>query len=706
MYAEILLNIPFLRKSYFYKVPSPYINNIQRFCRVKVHFKEKKILGLITQVYDTLPPHLLSLNPNTIQPFEKLLDIQPVFLQEQFNLAQELSQYYASPLSEVVFTMIPKGIQTRRSKETSQKHPFFSQHVLHSLLPKQKQIYKRILSSPNNKLTQIHLVHGITGSGKTLLYIKLIQKYLEQGYGVIFLIPEITLSYQVVEQFTPIFGSQMANINSSIPKSTKWHEYKKLLDRKAKLVTGTRSAIFAPVFNLKLIIIDEEHDISYKEHKQFRYHAKEVATLRLKKTAFSTGESSKCLPTAIVLGSATPSLESYYLAKSNRIHYHTIQKRATQTSLPTIHIVSEKIGLENIISSFLQQKMEEHLHNDKQVLLLLNRRGYATHIYCNSCRNVQKCIRCSVSLIYHQKDIKSTYQMQDVAILKCHFCGYQEQFFSSTRCKICYKKTLKTVGYGTQKIEEVLEKNFPNIPFARLDKDTTRAKNYASEVLQELHEKKIKILIGTQMIAKGLDIENITLVGILNTDIGLFIPDFRSYERIFQILSQTSGRAGRHSTGGEVVFQTNNPEHYIIQTSSQNNYIKFAKIELATRQKSQQPPYKKIMRLIIESKKISRLSQAIQSIQKSINEIRHPKDLFSLLENTTINTFENIDVYGPVEAPIYKIKSKYRIHYIIKANSYRELQNFRDTLYGDFEQKKYSFNGVHMICDLNPLDLL
>ncbi|KXF72734.1 primosomal protein N', partial [Enterococcus faecalis] len=442
-----------------------------------------------------------------------------------------------------------------------------------SLNAEQQVAVETILQSVQEQQSQTYLLEGITGSGKTEVYLQVIAEVLNQGKTAIMLVPEISLTPQMVQRFKSRFGEHVAVMHSGLSQGEKYDEWRKIERGEAEVVVGARSAIFAPIENIGVIIIDEEHEASYKQEETPRYHARDLAIWR--------SEYHHC---PVVLGSATPSLESRARAQKNVYQRLRLTQRANQAAtLPTIDVVDMRQEVENgNVSSFsmsLQEKLQERLEKNEQSVLLLNRRGYSSFVMCRDCGYVLPCPNCDISLTLHM----------DSKTMKCHYCGHEERI--PYRCPNCGQDKIRYYGTGTQKVEEELQTLLPDSRILRMDVDTTRRKGAHEKILRTFGEGQADILLGTQMIAKGLDFPNVTLVGVLNADTALNLPDFRSSERTFQLLTQVSGRAGRAEKPGEVIIQSFNPEHYAIQLAKAQDYEDFYTKEMYIRHRGDYPPY-------------------------------------------------------------------------------------------------------------------
>lgn len=475
---------------------------------------------------------------------------------------------------------------------------------IHILNEDQEKAVKGILSS--DKRTS--LIHGLTGSGKTEVYLKLTEEIIKENGQVIILVPEIGLTPQMIERFKGRFKDEVSVLHSKLSMGERFDQWQKIKNGEVKIVVGARSAVFAPFSNLKMIIIDEEHDSSYRYHNALRYDTKAVAEKRM---IDSSGK--------VVLGSATPDVISYYKAEKGEYNLFKLEKRAVDGSkLPKV-IVSDMreeliAGNMSIFSEKLRFLIQDRLEKDEQIILFLNRRGFSSFVSCRSCGEVIKCDNCDISMTYHK----------NMDILRCHYCGATKKMTKT--CPSCGSKFIKQFGVGTQRVEEETLKLFPEARVLRMDRDTTIAKDSYEEIYDKLKNKEIDILIGTQMLAKGLDVENITLVGVIAADLSLFISDFRANETTFQLLTQVSGRAGRGDIDGEVVIQTYNPENYGIEFSKKANYIDFYKEEISLRKSFNYPPFVDLISIYLSSKNsfiIDKLANKILfEIGKEITNIK------------------------------------------------------------------------------------
>lgn len=518
-----------------------------------------------------------------------------------------------------------------------------------TLTDEQQQVYNSIISRINKRKQGEYLIHGITGSGKTEVYLQCIQRVIEQDRQAIMLVPEIALTPQMVERFKGRFGDRVAVMHSRLSSGERYDEWRKIREGKSQVAIGARSAIFAPFSNLGLIIMDEEHETSYKQEESPKYHARDVAIHRAHQHN-----------AVVILGSATPSLESYYAARSqaNDEFMPTlleIHGRALGSELPAVEIIDMreelKEGNRSMFSRPLHQAIEDRLEKKQQIVLLLNRRGHSTFVMCRTCGYVAECPNCDISLTYHQRSNS----------LRCHYCGHAEP--APQICPECGSEHIRYFGTGTQRVEEELAKLFPGIRVVRMDVDTTTQKGSHEKLLNQFRDKKADLLLGTQMVAKGLDFPDVTLVGVIAADSALHLPDFRAAEKTFQLLTQVAGRAGRHHLPGEVIVQTYNPEHYSVIHASRHDYGSFVREELKHRQTLGYPPYCRLALITFSHEKLALLVRIAENYTQMIKDQASKLGWLGSLERFSN---EALDVLGPVASPIPRLKNRYRFQCMIK----------------------------------------
>ncbi len=503
----------------------------------------------------------------------------------------------------------------------------------------QQEALKSIQDSVSARKFAGMLLHGVTGSGKTAVYLAGMRSVLEAGRSAILLVPEIGLTPAVAADLVQGFGDEVAILHSALSdqeRAEQWHRVKR---GDARMVVGTRSAVFAPVSDLALMIVDEEQDSSYKQEETPRYHARDVAVMR-----------AKMANAAVVLGSATPSLESYFNAKRNKYTLLELPDRVEQRPLPEVEIIDmrqefQETGHEQVISRKLAEEIRERLERREQVMVLLNRRGYSPLVLCRACGKTLECKNCAIALTHHKRSRR----------MECHYCGYTAPV--PQECVHCGSEYVYFLGTGSEKLEELLHGMFPQARIGRLDRDTVRGREDFERALNALDEGELDLLVGTQMIAKGHDIHGVTLVGVVGADIALGFPDFRAAERTFQLLTQVAGRAGRGQTPGKVVLQTYFPDHYAVQYAAAHDFAGFYEKELRFRSWMHYPPYSALANVLVRSDKLDEALRWSGVLGKWFEKTRH----------------EGIRVLGPAAAPILRLKRDYRYHFVLKSASREKL---------------------------------
>ncbi|EAE7093671.1 primosomal protein N' [Listeria monocytogenes] len=551
------------------------------------------------------------------------------------------------------------------SRDPYENHQFEKSESL-QLLPDQQTACEKITAATDQ---EAFLIHGVTGSGKTEIYLQTIEAKLKEGKEAIVLVPEISLTPQMVERFKSRFGSEVAVLHSALSSGEKYDEWRKIERKEARVVVGARSAVFAPFENLGIIIIDEEHEASYKQEDNPRYHARDVAIWRATKY--------QC---PVVLGSATPSLESFARAKKGVYTLIELPSRVNDRAMPEVSVVDmrEELRKENRteFSTELLEKIKDRIAKKEQTVLMLNRRGYSSFVMCRDCGYVVECPNCDISLTYHQ----SSNQM------KCHYCGHEERV--PQKCPSCEGEHIRYFGTGTQKVEESLTKLIPEARVIRMDVDTTRTKGAHEKLLKSFRNHEADILLGTQMIAKGLDFPDITLVGVLNADTMLHLPDFRASERTFQLLTQVSGRAGRHERTGEVIVQSYNPEHYSIEFAKKHDFIGFYNHEMQLRKMGSYPPFYYLTMINVSDENEMKAIRTIQEMAQFLRGKLGPDAV----------------ILGPVPSTITRIKNKYRYQCIIKYKIEPNLKKELKTLITHYQKDQQK--GLTITIDVQPYVLM
>ena len=592
------------------------------------------------------------------------------FLINNENATMQDIEIFTDCSRSIVNTLIKNGYLEVQEQKV-ERNPF-----LHKVENKTTDL--KLTEEQQNALDSIkddgeYLLFGVTGSGKTEIYLQLIEKKLKDNKSSIMLVPEISLTPQTVDRFIARFGEdKIAVLHSKLSIGERFDQWNKIKEGRAKIVIGARSAIFAPVKDLGLIIIDEEHDESYKSEMSPRYDAKEIAEYIAKTNKIP-----------LILGSATPDLKSYYKAQNGEITLLTLTKRANNSNLPVVEIVDLREELANGNKSMLSRKLQEEIHKNllmnKQTILFLNRRGFSTFIMCRDCGYTVKCKRCDITMTYHKNENK----------LKCHYCGYEENVVKE--CPECHSKNIRYFGAGTQKLEDEVHNIFPDATTIRMDVDTVSKKNSHEEILNKFRNENINILIGTQMVVKGHHFPNVTLVGVIAADSSLNLGDFRANEKTFQTLTQVAGRAGRGEYEGKVIVQTYNPDNYAIEYSKMQDYNLFYNTEIELRKQLKYPPFCDIILIDMSAKNLSELKNVA-------------KNLHSYLKNRVINEKFGLLLYSPVPSPVEKIKDRYRWRMIIKCKYDDRVNSLLIDAFTEFINMKTKTARVNI--ELNPNNMI
>ena len=710
MVAEVLVEIEKLDKTFTYLIPSNL--NIQIGIRVLVPFGRQKLEGFVVAIKDEIPSEY------KLKEIIEVIDDNPILNNELLKLGKYLSKKTLCTLTSAYQTMLPSALKAKVNTKINKKTVLYikkikeytpvtekeeiilnllsnkdislkeansiSSYVVNKLIDKgiiekyEKEVYrleediekqdeekklteeqKMVISKINLNSFKPYLLHGVTGSGKTEVYMQLIKKVINKNKQALVLVPEISLTPQLVETFKKRFGNDIAILHSHLSKGEKYDEWRRIVRKEVNIVIGARSAVFAPLTNVGIIIIDEEHSNTYKQENNPRYNAIDIGLYR-----------AKFYNCPIVLGSATPSIESYTRAKTN-IYELLEMKNRVNNNLPKVTLVDMKEEIRkknNIFSQLLKDKINEKLNNNEQVIILLNRRGYTTITTCNNCGFTHKCPNCDIPLTYHLKSKK----------MVCHYCNYETN--KLFKCPNCGSTDIKERGMGTEKLEEEITKEFSKAKVVRMDVDTTRTKQAHKKIITDFENEKYNILIGTQMIAKGLDFPKVTLVGVINGDATLNIPDFRSGERTFQLLNQVAGRAGRSSLLGEVIIQGFNTDHYSLICAKNHDYLSFYNEEMKIRKILKYPPFYNLCLIKIQG----------------INAIKCEEESNKIITYLKNNLKDEI-ILGPTTAMIPKVNNIYHYQIIIKYKDTKKIYQ-----YLKFINDKYANNKITVGIDFNP----
>jgi primosomal protein N' (replication factor Y) (superfamily II helicase) len=537
------------------------------------------------------------------------------------------------------------------------------------LTDSQQNVIGPILNAIEANRHEVFLLYGVTGSGKTEIYLQSIQEVIERGQEAIVLVPEISLTPQMVNRFKGRFGDLVAVLHSGLSAGEKYDEWRKIQRKEVKVAVGARSAIFAPFENLGIIIIDEEHETSYKQEEMPRYHARDVAV-----------ERAKTYNCPVVLGSATPSLESFARAQKKVYHLLTLPNRMNNQTLPSVEIIDMREELRNgnrsMFSRKLFEMLKDRIEKGQQTVLFLNKRGHSSFVMCRDCGYVMNCPNCDISLTYHRVNEQ----------MKCHYCGYESHV--PKQCPECASDYIRYFGTGTQKVEDELGKILPEARVIRMDVDTTGRKGSHERLLTDFQNGKADILLGTQMIAKGLDFPNITLVGVLSADTMLHLPDFRASEKTFQLLTQVSGRAGRHQLPGEVIIQTYTPEHYSVELAGTQDYDLFYQREMMIRKTHHYPPFYYLSLITVSHE---HLMTVVSATEKIVSYVRS-------------QVSKDAVILGPAASPIPRINNRYRYQCLIKYKREPNLTKILKTILDQYQLDTNS--GLMVSIDVNPFILM
>jgi primosomal protein N' (replication factor Y) len=746
MYVDVALPVPIFR-SFTYEVDDADAHRAQRGMRAVVPFRAKKLLGVILGPSEPMAGV-------KIKRVSALPDESPVISSSLIEMGDWMSRYYVVPIGLVIRTMLPVSltgaadptptVKTRRvlvaaplesllerdkafarakqqrvvyeyvealggraSVESIRDHLHVSDSVITNLVkrgfasienetvgrdpfatraanaarhdpsPAQRQAIDRLAAL---KPGEVALVHGITGSGKTLVYLELLKKVVhERGQTAIVLVPEIALTPQTVDRFRSVFGNQVAVLHSALSDGERYDAWLALKRGERRIAVGARAAIVAPLERHGAIIIDEEHETTYKQGEAPRYHARDVATMRARQEG-----------AIVVLGSATPSLESWKNAEDGRYALVSLPERVGGASLPRVEVVDRRAALKQkpegqpiepfrmVISEELEAAIGDRLRKNEQTILLLNRRGYASFIQCGACGWVSTCPNCSISLTYHRTTDR----------LICHYCQHEEEL--PRTCPRCAGSILRQRGLGTQQVERLLGERYASARIARMDVDTTSGKWAHAEILDRVAAGEVDILLGTQMIAKGLDFANVTLVGVVDADVGINLPDFRASERCFQLLSQVAGRAGRGPKGGQVLIQTRVPNHHAVQCAVAHDYHRFAAEEIKGRTSPVYPPFIRIANVVFSGPNETEVARITEQGAEWLRQLIMQRGI------------ANMSVIGPAPCPVERIKNRWRWHALIKSETAGDL-----TRVGRFFMERFEVSGENRVTfDREPVSLL
>ncbi len=657
-FLQIALPTP-LRQVFDYLDPNPN-KVLLPGIRVKVPFQRRELIGILQGVTNRTDVPL-----DKLKPIIEVLDLEPILSKELLELCQWAADYYHYSLGEVYSAALPALLRKGKPLELKEKKRAAKTLVNPAPLVLNNEQQTAVTAITHAKNTyQTFLLDGVTGSGKTEVYLQAIEKFLANEKQILVLVPEIGLTPQTIQRFTERFNVPVVALHSGLTERERLNAWLNAKNNTAKIVIGTRSAVFTPFENLGLIIVDEEHDLSFKQQEGFRYHARDIAIMR---AHFNN------IP--IVLGSATPSLESLHNATQNRYHTLRLQERAGGAKLPGFEVLDiRKKDLDEGLSPVLLARMKEHLDRGEQVMLFLNRRGFSPVLMCHGCGWIAECKRCDSRMTYHHFSKR----------LHCHKCNAERPVFKE--CQHCKATELHPVGLGTERLEAAIEKYFPNFSIARLDRDTTQRKGSMETLLNDIHSGQHSILIGTQMLAKGHHFPNVTLVAIVDVDGGFFSTDFRALERTGQLILQVAGRAGRMEKLGTVIIQTRQPEHPLLHILLKEGYSSFAKMILQEREEALLPPYSFFALFRAEAHQLTKAMEFLQSLKNQ-------------------NPASALQLSGPYPAPMAKRAGYHRCHLILQSNQRKSLREFLQKVLSTME-KNSGKQKVRWSLDVDPVELI
>ena len=689
IFVEVLFNVP-INQSFTYTVSEttklPKIKGekpfeIQAGLRCETYFGNRKMTGFIISVKEVRQEEIASLNLGVplekIKSLLRIIDSERVFTDELIDLSKKIARFYLCAHGEVLSAMIPSG---RRASDGGMGFSTgFTEEASYAeknLSQEQEKAIEDIFAGKENN-TLLHYLFGHTGTGKTEVFLQLAKKTLAEGKSVIYLVPEIGLTHQVIEEIRERFGDSLAVLHSALSIAQKIAEWKKIIQGKAKIVVGARSAIFAPVENLGLIIIDEEHDASYKAGNTPRYHARQVAMMR-----------SSRHQSLLVMGSATPSLEAWHAMSEKIIIQHKLTERLSGGKKPEMQVVNLSCTDMSCssISPELEENMREVLKEERQVMLFLNRRGFTHFFKCNSCGKDLQCKNCSVALTYHKSEKR----------FRCHYCGWTMEAQNS--CPSCNSLDIAYYGFGTEFIEKEVQAKFPGYSIERLDTDSLENQNDLAEKLERFRNGKTSILLGTQMVAKGLNFPGLKLVGVVLADTGLHMPDFRANERVFSLLVQVAGRAGRFFPDGKVIIQSFYPERPAIHFACNTDIEGFYKWEIEQRKNLFFPPFSRLISLVFRSTSKEKSAEAAESAYTILEA-----ELEALKQKNAPKDEEYWDeILGPSPAPLAMIAQNHRHQILLRATELKYIHTAVERFLSHYKP----ISGVYIEVDLDPLNLL
>lgn len=660
-YVEVVTNLP-IDRTFQYEVTGGETYAPEVGKRVHIPFRTSKRIGYIVK----METRAMVEGP---RPLIDVIDEAPVFTEDMIKLGEWMGQNYYCSWGEALEAMIPGVLKRGKISMTSrikEELPEVVPTSPHKPNAEQKKVLEDVNKCLDEGRHEVFLLHGITGSGKTEIYLQAMESVIVQGRSGVILVPEISLTPQTVDRFKSRFGDRVAVFHSRMLESARFMEWKRIADGEARMVVGPRSAVFSPFRNPGIFIVDEEHEPSYKQEDAPRYHAREVAI-----------ERARAAGVPVILGSATPSLESYYKSISGKYKLVELTMRIEDRKLPRVKLVDMRLDFDTrtgkqVVSRIMADALRKDIAKKQQALIFLNRRGFSTFVMCHKCGFVLKCKKCDSPMVFHQSKGE----------LICHYCN--ERMPPVKICPACNDDYLMYRGTGTQKVEKELKTILPEAVIARMDSDTMSKRGAHDRVLRDFKDHKIDVIVGTQMIAKGLDFPKVTQVGVISADANLNLPDFRSGERTFNLITQVAGRAGRGDLGGEVIVQTFTPENYAINLAAKHDYHGFYLAEIESRRDLKFPPFTTLVKIMIRAGKEDSVIKTAERLAETLRK-----------------KIKGVDILGPAPSPMARLRGFYRWNVLLRSKD-------RVTAVTDLRKALKGFRkgaGVFMTVDVDPMSM-
>jgi len=659
MFAEVVLPLP-LDKTFHYSIPEALKDIVKPGMRVSIPFGSKKLIGYVASL-------VAESSVAKVKDIFSVVDKEVFLTEEMMLLARWISNNYLCSIGESYAAIISPALSSSKRKNPAETliEKVYEENISHTLTPNQAKATEEIKNGLRSNTFKPFLLFGVTSSGKTEVYLNAIEETLKLGKSAVFLLPEISLTPHFIRLIQNRFHDKVGIWHSNLTGREKFNTWAKAKNGSVRIMVGPRSAVFAPFDKLGLIIIDEEHETSYKQDQKPAYHAREVAL-----------ERARINNAVIVFGSATPSIETFYRAKTGEFGLLELKERVGEGVLPPVRIIDSRKQYKRskILSEPLIEALEKTLAKREQAVIFLNRRGFAPGVICEACNKVVQCPNCSISLVYHFDDKK----------MKCHYCEYSQSY--PKVCPSCGAGELYIYGFGTQRVEHELKKIFPQGRIIRLDRDSTKRKGVYEKAYDDFRKENFDILLGTQIVVKGFDFPRITLAGVIDADISMYFPDFRSAERTFQLLTQVAGRSGRSILGGEVIIQSAHPEHYALGFAKNHDYPSFYDKEIEFRREMNYPPFTTLCNVIIRGKNEAKVTEAAEEFKKQL-----------IRDKAADSRFE---VLGPSPASRVKLHNMFRWQILLKGKKSDIIQSVSKI------KQNLDISGIIITFDIDPYDIL